>query len=53
MKSVYNKLDRAEEFWDFLGGKGAYIDLLYCFENAGIKLRPEIDKYFSKFNKDK
>jgi len=41
----------AEEFWDFLGGKGAYQDLLDCFEEAGIELRPEIDKYFSKFNK--
>ncbi|MDR2941234.1 MAG: TdeIII family type II restriction endonuclease [Treponema sp.] len=41
----------AEEFWDFLGGKGAYIELLDCFEKAGIILRPEIDKYFSKFNK--
>ena len=41
----------AEEFWDFLGGKGAYQDLLDCFEEAGIELRSEIDKYFSKFNK--
>ncbi|OGZ33237.1 MAG: restriction endonuclease, partial [Candidatus Portnoybacteria bacterium RBG_13_41_18] len=39
----------AEEFWDFLGGKGAYIDLLDCFEKAGVELRPEIDNYFSKF----
>jgi len=30
----------AEEFWDFLGGKGSY-----------IKLRPEIDEYFARFNK--
>ena len=43
----------AEEFWDFLGGKGAYQDLLDCFEEAGIELRPEIDKYFSKFNTSK
>ncbi len=38
-----------EEFWDFLGGKGAYHDLLDCFEKAGIELRREIDEYFSKF----
>lgn len=38
-----------KEFWDFLGGEGAYEDLLDCFENAGIKLRPQIDNYFSKF----
>lgn len=41
----------AEEFWDFLGGNGAYEDLLNCFEQAGIELRPEIDKYFVKFNR--
>ncbi len=38
-----------EEFWDFLGGKGAYHDLLDCFEKAGIELRSEIDEYFSKY----
>jgi len=41
----------AEEFWDFLGGKGAYIELLDCFEKAGVILRPEIDQYFLKFNR--
>jgi len=40
----------AEEFWDFLGGEGAYRDLLDCFEEAGIELRPEIDAYFARFN---
>jgi len=40
----------AERFWDFLGGEGAYIELLDCFEKAGIELRPEIDEYFAKFN---
>ncbi|MGC8685668.1 MAG: TdeIII family type II restriction endonuclease, partial [bacterium] len=38
-----------EEFWDFLGGKGAYKELLNCFERVGIELRTEIDKYFFKF----
>lgn len=38
-----------KEFWDFLGGEGAYEDLLDCFENAGIELRDEIDEYFKKF----
>jgi len=41
----------AEEFWDFLGGQGAYTNLLGCFERAGIELRPEIDQYFFRFNK--
>ena len=39
----------AEELWDFLGGPGAYQDLLDCFETAGIELRPVIDNYFSSF----
>lgn len=43
----------AEEFWNFLGGSGAYNDLLYCFERAGIELRDEIDSYFSSFNSKK
>jgi hypothetical protein len=38
-----------DEFWDFIGGNGAYDDLLDCFEQAGIELRPEIDEYFAKF----
>lgn len=41
----------ADEFWDFLGGKGAYDDLLDCFEQAGIELRTEIDAHFTKFIK--
>jgi type II restriction enzyme len=52
MLDLKHELMVAEEFWDFLGGKGAYIELLDCFENAGILLRPEIDKYFSEFNKN-
>jgi len=51
MLDLDNELKVAEEFWDFLGGKGAYSELLDCFERAGIELRPEIDEYFAKFNK--
>ncbi|GMO15888.1 MAG: hypothetical protein Pg6A_02150 [Termitinemataceae bacterium] len=51
MLDLKQELMVAEEFWDFLGGKGAYIELLDCFEKAGIMLRPEIDEYFAKFNK--
>lgn len=39
----------AEEFWDFLGGDGAYSDLLNAFEQAGIRMRTEIDTKFSSF----
>jgi type II restriction enzyme len=50
MLDLKHELMVAEEFWNFLGGDGAYIELLNCFERAGITLRPEIDKYFVKFN---
>lgn len=43
------ELKVANEFWDFLGGEGSYNELLNCFERVGIELRPEIDKYFSRF----
>jgi type II restriction enzyme len=49
MLDLDNELKVAEEFWDFLGGDGAYTELLKCFERVGIELRPEIDEYFSKF----
>jgi len=49
MLDLEEELKVAEEFWDFLGGKGSYDELLNCFERVGIELRPEIDEYFSKF----
>jgi len=51
MIDLENELKVAEEFWDFLGDAGAYTDLLDIFEHIGIELRPEIDTYFSRFNK--
>lgn len=51
MLDLKNELKVAQEFWDFLGGDGAYQDLLDCFERVGIELRPEIDKYFEKFER--
>ncbi len=49
MLDLDKELKVAEEFWDFLGGDGAYSEILDCFERAGIELRPEIDDYFLKF----
>lgn len=49
MLDLDKELKVAQEFWDFVGGNGAYQDLLDCFEKVGIELRPEIDKYFAKF----
>lgn len=48
MIDLKNELKVADEFWDFIGGNGAYQELLGCFEKVGIELRPEIDKYFAK-----
>ena len=49
MLDLDKELKVAHEFWDFIGGKGAYQDLLGCFERVGIELRSEIDQYFAKF----
>jgi type II restriction enzyme len=49
MLDLKHELKVAEEFWDFLGGEGAYENLLDCFEQVGIEMRDEIDKYFSRF----
>lgn len=51
MLDLENELKVANEFWDFLGGVGAYDDLLDIFEKIGIELRPEIDDYFKKYTK--
>jgi type II restriction enzyme len=51
MLDLPNELKVANEFWDFIGGEGAYQDLLNIFERIGIELRPEIDAYFSRFSK--
>lgn len=51
MLDLPQELKVAEEFWDFLGGKDSYEQLLGCFERVGVELRPQIDEYFKKFNK--
>src|SRR3989344_5340092 len=51
MLDLENELKVADEFWDFLGGKNTYKDLLDCFERVGIELRDEIDAYFKRFTK--
>ncbi len=49
MLDLKYELKVAEEFWDFIGGKGSYNGLLTCFEEVGIEMRTEIDSYFKKF----
>lgn len=49
MLDLDNELKVGKEFWDFIGGEGAYEDLLSCFEQVGIEMREEIDIYFSRF----
>ncbi len=51
MLDLENELKVASEFWDFIGGEGAYQDLLNIFERIGIELRPEIDNYFKQYKK--
>jgi len=51
MLDLQNELKVADEFWDFLGGQGAYPQLLDIFERVGIELRPEIDNYFTEYNR--
>ena len=51
MLDLENELKVAGEFWDFLGGEGAYSDLLDIFERIGIELRPEIDNYFARYHR--
>jgi len=51
MIDLDNELKVASEFWDFLGGEGAYSDLLNIFERIGLELRPEIDDYFARYNR--
>lgn len=50
MIDLPNELKVAEEFWDFLGGEGAYNHLLDIFERVGNEMRSEIDEYFIKLN---
>jgi hypothetical protein len=47
---ISNELLVAEDFWDYLGGKGTYDELLDIFERTGIELRGEIDDRFSLFD---
>lgn len=51
MLDLEHELMVGDEFWDFVGGEGAYQDLLGCFERVGIELRDEIDNYFARFNR--
>ena len=50
MLDINNELLVGEEFWNFLGGKNTYNELLKCFEKAGIELRPILDEFFKKFS---
>ena len=51
MLDLDKELKVGKEFWDFIGGDGAYEELLDCFEKVGLEMREEIDNYFKKFIK--
>lgn len=42
-----------KDFWDFLGGLGAYEDLIKIYEKVGEEIRPELEKKFKKIIKTK
>ena len=52
MLDLKHELKVAEDFWNFLGGEGAYQELLNCFEQVGIKLHDKLDKRLAGFKKD-
>lgn len=45
-----NEIFVADEFWNFLGGRNTYEELLDVFEKVGIALRREIDARFAKLS---
>ena len=49
MLDVDRELKVAAEFWDFLGGEGAYDDLLGCFERVGLEMRDELETRLNRF----
>ncbi len=50
MLDLDKELMVGEDFWNFLGGDGAYEELLTCFGSAGMSMKKEIDDYFETFN---
>jgi hypothetical protein len=40
-----------KDFWDFLGGKGAYKKLIKIYEQIGEEIRPTLDKKFKTIAK--
>lgn len=41
-----------KDFWDFLGGHGAYEELIKIYEDMGEKIRPVLDEKFKKLIKE-
>ncbi|MEW5955082.1 MAG: TdeIII family type II restriction endonuclease [Candidatus Micrarchaeota archaeon] len=46
-----NEVFVEQDFWDFLGGKGAFFDLLQIFEEVGRELNPKINTKISEIAK--
>lgn len=49
MLDLKHELKVGDEYWDFIGGDGIYNELLDIFEIVGLRMRDEIDEYFSGF----
>ncbi len=50
MLDLEHELKVGEDLWDFLAGESVYEFLLECFEEAGVRVRPELDAYFLRFD---
>lgn len=41
-----------KDFWDFLGGNGAYEELIEIYEKVGEEIRPSLENKFRKLSKE-
>lgn len=44
---IENELMIGQEFWDFIGGIGTYVELVQCFKHVGNKYMSRIEKLIS------
>ena len=42
-----------KSFWDFLGGDGAYEEIIELYEKVGREIRPVLDQKFKQIAKEK
>lgn len=50
MFDTEHELFVAEEFWEFVGGRGAFSELIDIFTEVGKKLKPDIDRFLTELS---